>query len=280
MEHRPVFSIEPLVAAYPEPDPATGDERRWVIVLGNDVLYMQKSPLSTVVFSHPLPPGIIPEQVQYLGCRDSIPYYAAAIGQEGKVPRGSAFSAVRALHGMIPDDQFALAAYAVRILQFDRTSRFCGRCGKETRPLRTERARLCTDCNYIVYPRLSPAIIVLIKKGDEVLLARSPRFPHGLFSIIAGFVEPGENLEQAVRREVKEEVGISVKNIRYIASEPWPFPDSLMIGFVADYAGGEITIDNKEISAAGWFSRTSLPPLPSMMSISRALIEAWVRNEI
>lgn len=121
---------------------------------------------------------------------------------------------------------------------------------------------------------------MLIKRGEEILLARSPRFPEGLFSIIAGFNEPGENLEQTVHREVGEEVGITVQNIRYFGSEPWPFPDSLMIGFVADYAGGEIRVDNQEIEAAGWFSRDTLPSVPTGASISRTLIEAWRRREI
>ena len=178
------------------------------------------------------------------------------------VPEGYSFSGVRELYGKVPDPEMALAAYAVRIIDFDRSTRFCGRCGHETRPLRTERAKLCTDCNLITYPRISPAIIVLIKKGEEVLLARSPRFPPNLFSVIAGFVEPGESIEETVHREVKEEVGIRVKNIRYFGSEPWPFPDSLMLGFVADYAGGEIVIDNNEIKAAGWFTRDNLPDPP------------------
>ncbi|HQC33740.1 MAG TPA: NAD(+) diphosphatase, partial [Methanoculleus sp.] len=124
------------------------------------------------------------------------------------------------------------------------------------------------------------AIIVLIKKGEEILLARSPRFTPGVFSVIAGFNEPGENLEQTVHREVGEEVGITVKNLCYFGSEPWPFPDSLMIGFVAEHAGGDIRIDGREIEAAGWFSRDTLPSLPSGASISRALIEAWRRREI
>jgi NAD+ diphosphatase len=178
----------------------------------------------------------------------------------------------------VPDDELAIAALAVQIADFDRTTQFCGRCGARTRQLRTERAKFCSDCNLITYPRLSPAIIVLVQKGSQVLLARSPHFPPGLHSTIAGFVEPGENLEQAVSREVFEEVGITVENIRYFGSEPWPFPHSFMIGFVADYAGGEIAIDNNEIVSAGWFDRENLPPVPSPLSISRALIDWWVEQ--
>jgi len=181
---------------------------------------------------------------------------------------------------MIPHEELAIAAFAARMTDFDRKTRFCGRCGKETRPLLAERAKQCSSCGLVTYPRLSPAIIVLVQRDNRILLARSPRFPPGMFGLIAGFVDPGENLEHALMREVKEETGIFVKNIRYFGSEPWPFPDSLMVGFVADYAGGEIAIDNKEIEDAAWFGRDTLPLLPSPMSISRALIEAWRRNEL
>jgi NAD+ diphosphatase len=235
----------------------------------------------SVIFDRPPSmSGPQPIRGQYLGMLGDTPCYAAEVAGDHAVPEGSSFSGVRDLYGKIPDHELALAAYAVRILAFDRNTRFCGRCGHETRPLRTERAKLCTDCNLITYPRISPAIIVLIRNGDRVLLARSPGFPGGIFSVIAGFVEPNESIEETVHREVREEVGIRVKNIRYFGSEPWPFPDSLMLGFVADYAGGEIVIDKNEIEAAGWFDRENLPNLPSPMSISRALINAWIAREL
>jgi len=223
----------------------------------------------------PFPVG----RVQYLGHLDATPCYAAEIPPGTELPEGWEYSGVRELFGRVPDDELALAALAVQIIDFDLTTQFCGRCGAKTRQLRTERAKFCSDCNLITYPRLSPAVIVLVQKEDQVLLARSPRFPPGLHSTIAGFVEPGEDLEHAVCREVFEEVGIAVKNIRYFGSEPWPFPHSFMIGFVADYAGGEITIDNKEIVSVGWFDRNNLPPIPSSLSISRALIDWWVKKE-
>lgn len=279
MDHHPVYSIFPLSAAYPEPENPSPESRCFVIVQGSSVLCREGASL-TVICPDPLPHTLCGETTQYLGRRDESFYYACELPAGAPVPEGFVSSPVRELYGRVPESELALAAYAVRILDFDRSTRFCGRCGHRTRALRTERARLCSDCNRIVYPRISPAIIVLIKKGEEILLARSPRFPEGIFSIIAGFVEPGENLEQAVHREVAEEVGITVTNIHYIASEPWPFPDSLMIGFTADYAGGDIAIDNNEIESAGWFTRETLPPRPSKSSISSALIEAWIRREI
>lgn len=279
MEHHPVYSIQPLSAAYPEPENPAAERKVRILIQGTSVL-CRTEPQASVLFWGPLPAKIAPGPDLYLGREGNDLYYTAEIPAGTPLPEGFVLSPVRELFGRIPDHELALAAYAVRIADFDRTNRFCGRCGKAMRPLRTERARLCTDCNRIVYPRISPAIIVLIKKGDLVLLASSPRFPAGMHSIIAGFVEPGENLEETVHREVREEVGIEVRNIRYVASEPWPFPGSLMIGFVADHAGGEIAIDHNEIESAGWFSRDNLPVLPSKASISSALIAAWIHREI
>ena len=131
-------------------------------------------------------------------------------------------------------------------------------------------------CKLSVYPRISPAVIVLVERGDEILLARSPHFVPGVYSTLAGFVEPGETLEGTVRREIHEEVGVHVDNICYFGSQPWPFPNSLMIGFRADYASGDLTIDGVEIEAAGWFRRDNLPKLPFKVSIARSLIEAFL----
>ena len=278
MEHRPFYSVRPLFPVYPE-DPSP-HERRWVLVQGNSVLFTGNPAPGTVLMPDPLPAGLSCGAPVYLGTRDAAAYYACEVAAGAALPTGWQSSPVRELLGRVPESNMAVAAYAVRILDFDRSTAFCGRCGATTRPLTTERARACTACNRIVYPRISPAIIVLIKRGEEILLARSPRFTPGLFSVIAGFNEPGENLEQTVHREVAEEVGIAVKNLRYFGSEPWPFPDSLMIGFVADHAEGEIRIDNHEIEAAGWFTRDTLPPVPTGASISRALIVAWRRREI
>ncbi len=280
MDHCPVFSIKPLAALYPEPERQPDGKSRWVVAKGNMVLVSDADRPSVILVQRPGLARPDSETVQYLGMADNVPIYVAELPVGSPVPEGYCFSGARELYGKVPDEEMALAAYALRIIDYYRSTRFCGRCGKKTRPLRTERAKLCTDCNRIVYPRLSPAIIVLIRKGDEVLLARSSRFPQGQFSVIAGFVEPGESLEETIHREVKEEVGIAVKNIRYFGSEPWPFPDSLMVGFVADHASGDIVIDNREIEDAGWFDRDNLPLLPSPMSISRALIEAWRRKEI
>ena len=276
MEHYPFYAVRPLLPVFPEPEDLLPAQKRWILVRGSSVLFLG----GTVLISDPVPAGLVSGEPAYLGTCDGLFYYAAEISPDAPLPGGWQLSPVRELSGKVPDSDMAVAAYAVRILDFHKSHAFCGRCGSKTRRVPTERARICTACGRVTYPRISPAIIVLIRKGEEVLLARSPRFQQGIFSVLAGFNEPGENLEQTVRREVGEEVGITIDNIRYFGSEPWPFPDSLMIGFVADYAGGDIRIDNNEIEAAGWFTRETLPPTPSKTSISRALIDAWIRREV
>jgi NAD+ diphosphatase len=142
-----------------------------------------------------------------------------------------------------------------------------------------ERAKECPQCGLLAFPRLSPAIIVLVQRRHELLLARPYHFPPGLYSVIAGFVEPGETLEEAVVREVREEVNLAIKDIRYFGSQPWPFPHSLMIGFTATHAGGEISIDDAEIEDAGWFKADALPTLPGKISIARKLIDWFLAKQ-
>jgi NAD+ diphosphatase len=274
--HTAHFSAAFLEARYPEPGTLPESPLR-VVVKGNGV-YIQPGPAPSLFLPEAQIKTVMVLREQYLGHLDSRACYAVEVSQDLAASGSLYYPNVRDLYGILPDNELALASLAVRIIDFDRTTTFCGQCGAETRMSRIERAKICDRCGLITYPRTSPAIIVLVRNKDTILLARSPRFPPDLFSVIAGFVEPGETLEEAVHREVKEEVGIRVSNISYVGSEPWPFPHSLMLGFIADYAGGAITIDNKEIIAADWFDREHLPTLPSPMSISRALIEYWIRD--
>jgi len=186
-------------------------------------------------------------------------------------------SLLRPLYGLAGAEAFALAGRASELLDWQRNHRFCGHCGTPTVKKSDEFAMVCPACGLLAYPRISPAVMVLVGRGDELLLARSPHFRPGMFSALAGFVEAGETVEQCAVREVREEVGIEIAGLRYFRSQPWPFPNSLMIAFFADYAGGEITPDPSEIEAAGWFPRNALPPLPDQASIARHLIEAACR---
>ena len=181
---------------------------------------------------------------------------------------------VRSLFGLAGAEAFALAGRATQLMDWRKNHRYCGRCATPTTMKSTEFAMACPACGLLAYPRISPAVMVLIERGDELLLARSPHFKPGVFSALAGFVEAGETLEQCAVREVREEVGVEIANLRYFRSQPWPFPDSLMLAFFADYVSGEIVPEPSEIEAAGWFARSALPLLPDPVSIARQLIDA------
>ncbi|MCL2067010.1 MAG: NAD(+) diphosphatase [Treponema sp.] len=167
------------------------------------------------------------------------------------------------------------------IAQWRRNSRFCGACGAENNDSEEELARCCPACGRVEFPRISPAIITAItNEKDEMLLAHNKNFITDMYSHIAGFNEPGESLEQTVVREIREEINIEVRDIRYAGSQPWPFPSSLMIGFRAKYSGGTIRPDGIEIEDARWFSRDNLPRLPGPGSLSRRLIDRWLEGAL
>jgi NAD+ diphosphatase len=165
-----------------------------------------------------------------------------------------------------------LAGRAAQVLEWDRTHRHCGVCGTITQLRATERARVCPACEHIAYPRLSPAMMALVWRPGELLLARSPGFAAGRYSALAGFVEPGESLEECVHREVAEEVGVAVRDLRYYGSQSWPFPHSLMVAFTARWEGGDITPQADEIEDARWFPLDALPDIPPRFSIAGHLI--------
>lgn len=202
--------------------------------------------------------------------------HAFAVAVEAEPPPPFSVRTLRALYGALDDDAFAAAGRAVQLAHWATTHRYCGRCAAPTVRLPQERAMRCAACRLDFYPRISPAIIVLVRRGDEALLARGARFPLPFYSTLAGFSEPGESLEETLVREVKEEVGIDVGGLRYFGSQPWPFPHSLMVGFTAEYTGGELRPDPSEIVDAQWFTADRLPPVPPPISIARRLIDAWL----
>jgi len=220
--------------------------------------------------------GLTAVRSQYLGSLEERHCYSVELDEASEPPAGMAFENLRRLYRRLDEDLFALAGRAIQIVNWDRTHQFCGQCGTRTRSSETDRAKVCPACGLQNFPRLSPAVIVLISRGREVLLSRSARFPPGMYSVLAGFVEPGESLEEAVEREVMEEVGVGIKNVRYFGSQPWPFPNSLMIGFTAEYEAGEIQIDQVEIEDAGWYAADRLPAIPPKLSIARRLIDWFI----
>jgi NAD+ diphosphatase len=220
-----------------------------------------------------------PVRILYLGRLVGIDCWAAeAPADAPPSPPGMAWEGLRALFTALEDAHFALAGRAIQLLDWDRSHRYCGRCGTPTEAKAEERSRVCPACRFSAYPRLAPAVMALVRREGEILLGRSPHFPPGMYSALAGFVEPGETLEQCLEREVEEEVGVRVSRIRYFASQPWPFPNSLMIAFVCDWASGEIRPQAGEIEAANWFKVLQLPGLPSRISIARRLIDAVVEE--
>lgn len=212
----------------------------------------------------------------YLGQLDGHGCYAGAIQGMADLPAPWAWRGLRSLFGRLDDLLFGLAGRATQIVQWDLTHQYCGRCGAATDLGRSERSRTCPSCGLVSYPRLAPAIMALVRRERSLLLARSPHFPEGMFSALAGFVEPGESLEETLHREVREEVGVEIGNLRYFGSQSWPFPHSLMIAFVADYLSGDIVPQAGEIEAAEWFNIDNLPRLPHRISIARRLIDANV----
>lgn len=239
-----------------------------------------------------VPCGRLPEAwlerlavVHPLGTFLGVPVLAARVDSAEAlvaVIRASGFDmdALRALLPAMEVDAGFLAGRTLQIVNWERNNRFCGRCGGAMKARTDERAMECTTCGFRQYPRLSPAIIVAVTRGDALLLAHANHFAPGLFSLVAGFVEPGETFEDCVAREVREEVGIGVGGIRYLASQPWPFPDSLMVGFTAQWAEGAVQADCVEIGEAGWYHRGSLPTIPGPHTIAGRIIRMWEAGEL
>jgi NAD+ diphosphatase len=227
-----------------------------------------------------------PTDLHYLGYlsldEGQIHCYVGDLDGEQQLPEDYEVKGLRSLFARMDEVELALAGRAIQIINWERTHRFCGRCGSPTETVTGERSKRCPKCGLSNYPRLSPAIIIAITKqtedGPRILLARNHRFPSGRYSVIAGFVEPGESLEECAHREVAEEVGLRIRNLRYFGSQPWPFPNSLMVAFIAEYAEGEIVPEVGEIADARWFAPDDLPQVPPRASIARRLID-WFAAE-
>ena len=223
--------------------------------------------------------GLAAARVHGIGHHGGRRHVAVALADElapDALPEGLRAAGLRSWFGVLDDVTLAIAMRGVQIVEWDRTHRFCGACGTPTERVGHERSRRCPACGLVAYPRISPAMMALVTRGRELLLGRGLNFPPGRYSALAGFVEAGESIEEAVAREVREETGVEVKNLRYFGSQSWPFPNSLMIAFRAEYAGGELRVDPAELADAQWFDIDALPQMPPRVSIARALIEATV----
>lgn len=258
--------------------PESFESAVWFAFSGGKMLVQSNAAGVQIPQSEKLPSlGVEPVSEHFLGYFNRQPCYAVELAEcqnAAMDEQDLQLMDMRPLAMSLDENVFMLAGRALQVLKWHRDHRFCGRCGAKMRDHSSDRAKICDSCGHSSYPRISPCIIVLIKRAERFLLGRAPQWPAGLYSTLAGFVEPGETLEQAVHREIQEEVGIKVTDLQYFSSQPWPFPHSLMIGFVAHYSSGDIQVDGVEIADAQWFSADNLPLLPPPGSISRRLIQA------
>jgi NAD+ diphosphatase len=244
---------------------------KYIIIEGNDVLLSTLNNLTRLPEDKDLNPTWIKEQRKFplMGSKDT----QLLIIKDFKTVKDFSFVLIRSRTFQFDGVDYNLIIQAKAIHSWNIEHQYCGSCGLELLEMKADKSKTCPNCNKIYFPELSTAIIVGIKKGKSLLMAHNANFPEGLYSLIAGFVELGETFEEAANREIMEEVGIKVKNIQYIKSQPWPFPHSLMIGFIADYDEGEINPDNIEILDADWFTKDNLPPsIPNSNTIAREII--------
>lgn len=247
----------------------------WFVFQGQGLLVSKNGRQATLPFGPELP-GATAVSHYYLGSWDNQPCYAASLQDGAPIPADFSPATLRRLWGQLDETAFWIAGRAIQLLTWEQNSQFCNRCAAPMQTKLDEWARQCPACQYTVYPSPFPAIITLVQRDNQLLLARSHRYPSGRYSVLAGFVEMGESLETAVRREVREETGIEVRDIRYFGSQPWPFPNSLMIAFTCHYASGDIKLEEAEIADAQWFTVDNLPDIPPSISIARQLIDWFV----
>jgi len=226
-----------------------------------------------------LPPEDSRYREQALGFFNEAPVFLRLVADPVDIP-GAQWQNLRTLMQQVDAATLQMLGFAEQIAHWQFEHRFCGHCATALQQVPYQRCMRCPACGQEHYPRISPSMIVLVTRGDDILLARSPRFVAGMYSTLAGFAEPGESIEHCVVREVREEVALEISNLRYQGSQSWPFPHSLMLGFHADWAGGEIVRQQDEIEDAQWFSIHQLPKLPMPQSIARQLIESYIKQRI
>ncbi|MEN9461778.1 MAG: hypothetical protein RIS84_1798 [Pseudomonadota bacterium] len=244
---------------------------KWVINPGS----AEKLPLRGAILGTQL----IQIHQQVFGTWRGQPCYLVELAEDSVLSKDLETKGLRALTYSLSEEVFALTGRAAQLLFWEKTHQFCSRCGAPVKLHPKERAKHCSACQMIFYPKITPAMIVLVQRGDQILLSRSPHFAQGLYSVQAGFVEVGESVEETVVREIREEVGLEIKNVRYFGSQAWPFPSSLMLGFTAEYAWGELRPHPVEIEDARWCNIHDLPALlPSKLSIASRLIKSFIEQ--
>lgn len=260
-------------------DNLTEASAAWFLFRQDNILVDERNGRVTVPRAvTPAALNINAHQLRCLGTLSQTACYTGELVDADPVPDGMACVALRGLFGRLDDRVYGLAGTALQLVNWDRGHRYCGRCGTETLLMTSERARICPACELINHPRISPAVIVAVIRSGKILFGRSGRFPKpNFFSVLAGYVEVGETLEACVHREVMEEVGIRIRNLRYFGSQPWPYSGALMAAFTAEWASGEISVDGEEILEAGWYGPRELPMTPGLGSVAARLID-WFKH--
>ena len=257
------------------------DKNKLYFILNNDELLVE------IKDGHILIPndrdvnalGVNSDSLEFLTSKDNNDFFFGEVNIVLSETSKFKFHKLRTIIGIMDKDFFSLVAKAIHIAKWNNTYKYCSKCGNLAEDKKDELAKICPKCGYISYSRISPAIITAVVKDNKLLLAHNANFPSNMYSVLAGFVEPGETFEDCVAREVFEEVGIKVKNIKYFGSQPWPFPDSLMVGFTCEYESGELKVDGVEIDHAAFYSLEELPNIPSSGSIAKKLIDWFINNQ-
>ena len=257
------------------PDRDPGGPGSWVILRGGELVVVAEANMSLPTAEKP--PIEIQGEPLYIGMWQGHPCRLVKTEKDAALADGLAECDILASNPELPIDLLSLGGLARQILYWEENSKYCSKCGIEMVRLAGEWGKQCPDCGAHHFPHIHPCVIVVVRRPGEVLLARKAEWPTGRYSLVAGFLDFGECLEEAVAREVMEETGIEVDNIRYIGSQGWPFPSQLMAGFVADYVAGEVVVEEKELEDAGWFSVDDLPILAPKRSIARYLIDTYAR---
>jgi len=272
------FNRSPLpqgFSLYHAPQQLLEQPAHWVLLHGGNLMVQEHATDVRLHFGH-LPEGLHTKgQPLAFASWGGHQVVAALISSQTEIPSSLATEPFNAFRERIPDDLLSVAGIGKQLLHWQQMSRFCSHCGGQPQPLADSWGKKCPDCNSEHFPHIHPCAIVLIRRDDQLLLIRKPEWAQGRYSLVAGFLDVGESLEECAIRETKEETGIDIKHVRYVTSQCWPFPSQLMAGFVADYAGGTIQVDGKEIEDARWFTIGSLPNLPARRSIARFLLDSY-----
>lgn len=259
--------------------PENNNPAYWFVFKLNELLIdANNNPINVPLANNLEEFDISPLRTQYMGSLNGNPCYSAEVIPGTGAPEGMVFKDLRQSYAVLDEDIYLLAGRAVQIINWDSSHQFCGKCSTPTETKVDEMAKVCPECGFTSHTRLSPAVITAIIKDGKLLMAKHSRGQGNRYGLIAGFVEAGETLEEAVKRETAEEVGLEINNIEYFGSQPWPYPNSLMIAFTAQYESGEIMVDGDEITHARWFNAKELPDIPSRVSVAGDLID-WYKNK-